>query len=187
MTWILFYMLCITCIPFLHIDNLIRPNKKIPVFPVTRPTVIFFPEIADSNFFFFFFQKKKDLSTYRPYHFFPCYRKHVYFFFFFPITLWHEVVYCLLIAYTGTMPKCFAIVCRVAESHPTYVTGASFSMHTIAHTYVTRSKIKPALFPFPVRLQNPQKAVIYRLDLVTPVTLRWYHGVSWFTRKLGGL
>ena len=51
--------------------------------------------------------KKKDLSTYRPYHFFPCYRKHVYFFFFFPITLWHEVVYCLLIAYTGTMPKCF--------------------------------------------------------------------------------
>ena len=79
---------------------------------------------------FFFFDLSKDLSTYRPYHFFPCYRKHVYFFFFFPITLWHEVVYCLLIAYTGTMPKCFAIVCRVAESHPTYVTGASFSMHT---------------------------------------------------------
>ena len=39
----------------------IRPNKKILVFPVTRPSVIFFPEIADSNLFFFNFQKKKKI------------------------------------------------------------------------------------------------------------------------------
>ena len=39
--------------------EMIRPKKKIPVFPITRPCLIFFLQNADPSIFFFHFQKKK--------------------------------------------------------------------------------------------------------------------------------